>query len=85
MPEWLKRTGIGALIGLIAGLVIAIGTNLDGFFLEIKFIPKGHMLSFAFKDTVNQNIGSLAVEIQVNLSLPGKLLRLSVHGKIIAL
>jgi len=34
MPDWLKRTGIGALIGLIAGLVIAIGTNLDGFFLK---------------------------------------------------
>ncbi|NQT97937.1 MAG: CHASE2 domain-containing protein, partial [Candidatus Marinimicrobia bacterium] len=33
MPDWLKRTGIGALIGLFVGLVIAIGTNLDGFFL----------------------------------------------------
>ncbi len=34
MPEWLKRTGIGALIGLAVGLVIAIGTNIDGFFLK---------------------------------------------------
>ncbi len=34
MPDWLKRTGIGALIGLLAGLAIAIGTNLDGFFLK---------------------------------------------------
>jgi len=34
MPDWIKRTGVGALIGLFVGLVIAIGTNLDGFFLK---------------------------------------------------
>ncbi|MFH1853350.1 MAG: CHASE2 domain-containing protein, partial [Candidatus Neomarinimicrobiota bacterium] len=33
MPNWLKRTGIGALIGLLVGLILAIGTNIDGFFL----------------------------------------------------
>ena len=34
MNELLKRLGIGALIGLIAGLIVAFGTNVDGFFLS---------------------------------------------------
>ena len=33
MNELLKRLGIGALIGLVAGFVISFGTNADGFFL----------------------------------------------------
>ena len=33
MNERLKRLGIGALIGLVAGLVISFGTNAEGFFL----------------------------------------------------
>ncbi|HJM12082.1 MAG TPA: CHASE2 domain-containing protein, partial [Candidatus Marinimicrobia bacterium] len=33
MNELLKRLGIGALIGLIAGFVINYGTNFEGFFL----------------------------------------------------
>jgi adenylate cyclase len=33
MNELLKRLGIGALIGLVTGLVISFGTNAEGFFL----------------------------------------------------
>lgn len=33
MNELLKRLGIGALIGLVIGLVISFGTNAEGFFL----------------------------------------------------
>lgn len=33
MPEWIKRSGIGALVGLIIGLLVAVGTTVDGFFL----------------------------------------------------
>ncbi len=34
MPDWLKRTGIGALIGLAIGLLVALVTNWDGLFLK---------------------------------------------------
>ncbi|NOZ03516.1 MAG: adenylate/guanylate cyclase domain-containing protein [FCB group bacterium] len=34
MPDIVKRIGIGALIGLAVGLLVAIGTNIDGFFLK---------------------------------------------------
>ena len=34
MNELLKRMGIGALIGVVAGMLISMGTNIDGFFLK---------------------------------------------------
>ncbi len=34
MPDIVKRIGIGALIGLVVGLIVAVGTNIDGFFLK---------------------------------------------------
>ncbi|MDP6276503.1 MAG: hypothetical protein QGF69_06300, partial [Candidatus Marinimicrobia bacterium] len=33
MNELLKRLGIGALIGLFAGLLISYGSNVESFFL----------------------------------------------------
>lgn len=33
MNELLKRLGIGAFIGIIAGLIVVFGTNIEGFFL----------------------------------------------------
>ncbi len=33
MSDWLKRGGIGVLTGLIVGLLVAVGTTIDGFFL----------------------------------------------------
>jgi len=37
MNERLKRLGIGALIGLVAGLVISFGTHAEGFFITALF------------------------------------------------
>ena len=34
MPDMLKRIGIGIVIGLVAGLLIGWGTQIDGFFLK---------------------------------------------------
>ena len=34
MPELVKKTAVGAAIGLVTGLLIAWGTNIEGFFLD---------------------------------------------------
>ena len=34
MPDFLKRVGIGAAIGLVVGLLVGWGTQIEGFFLK---------------------------------------------------